>query len=53
GTRDLPTLLADLEERFGIHLPLPELEQMVRDLDEGLVPAAVDAVDATSRQAQA
>ena len=37
GTRDLPTLLADLEERFGVHLPLPELEQMVRDLDEGLL----------------
>ena len=30
-----------------------QLERVLRDLDEGLVPAAVDAVDATSRQAQA
>ena len=37
GTRDLPTLIADLSARNGIHVLLPEMEDLVDTLDENLL----------------
>lgn len=37
GTRDLPTLTADLGARYGIHVLLPEMEQLLQELDENLL----------------
>mgnify|MGYP001003152460 CR=1 FL=1 len=37
GTRDLPTLIADLGARNGIHVLLPEMEELLQALDENLL----------------
>lgn len=37
GTRDLPTLIADLAARNGIHVLLPEMEELLHALDENLL----------------
>ncbi len=37
GTRDALTLVADLGSRYGIHVLLPEMEQLLQDLDENLL----------------
>ena len=37
GTRDLPTLIADLAARNGIHVLLPEMEELLHTLDENLL----------------
>lgn len=37
GTRDLQALITDLGARYGLHILMPEMEKLLRELDENLL----------------